>query len=212
MNVFRFVLFKQCNVYFCVSRGKNWIFLQALQIIRTKLCQRQRPMILNYFLKEYYLHSPYQTLREASYYLNLHFFPLFNYSYDVGRSMMIKGMQFEHVQCNILIYTTSLKFDVRIFTLILMWSTKNKMLSFKWKLDVLYRSNLLQFTSIYNFSFSHGNNSLGLMNGALLNRRGPPFLINLKIRHPSRKHVNTISEMCNSGWKYTYSKFKINQA
>lgn len=108
MNVFRFVLFKQCNVYFCVSRGKNWIFLQALQIIRTKLCQRQRPMILNYFLKEYYLHSPYQTLREASYYLNLHFFPLFNYSYDVGRSMMIKGMQFVHVQGNILIYTTSL--------------------------------------------------------------------------------------------------------
>lgn len=78
MNVFRFVLFKQCNVYFCVSRGKNWIFLQALQIISTKLCQRQRPMILNYFLKEYYLHSPYQTLREASYYLNLHFF--FHYS------------------------------------------------------------------------------------------------------------------------------------
>lgn len=112
MNVFRFVLFKQCNVYFCVSRGKNWIFLQALQIISTKLCQRQRPMILNYFLKEFYLHSPYQTLREASYYLNLHFFPLFNYSYDVGRSMMIKGMQFVHVQCNILIYTTSLEFDV----------------------------------------------------------------------------------------------------
>lgn len=63
-------------------------------------------------LKEYYLHSPYQTLREASYYLNLHFFPLFNFSYDVGRSMMIKGMQLVHVQCNILIYTTSLKFDV----------------------------------------------------------------------------------------------------
>lgn len=36
--------------------------------------------------------------------------------------------------------------------------------------------------------------------------------INLKIRHPSRKHVNSISEMCNSGWKYTYSRFKINQA
>lgn len=108
--------------------------------------------------------------------------------------------------------TRVMYFSARIFTLILVWSTKNKMLSFKWKLDVLYRSNLLQFTSIYNFSFSHGNNSLGLMNGALLNRRGPPFLINLKIRHPSRKHVNSISEMCNSGWKYTYSRFKINQA